>query len=263
MRIADGTRALITGPSRGIGRALASELARRGATLGLASRSAAELEVLARELPGEHHVLPCDVGDAAQVQGAVETLIDRAGGLDLVVANAGIAKYGPFHAQSLEDVEAMTRINWLGTLYTVHAALPHLLGRAEGHIVIISSAAGWRAFPWAAGYGASKAAQRAFGEGLWHELSGSGVELTTVFPGEVQSSLHDDQAMSPDWQELEDRAPVEGLVAAIIKGVEAGDRHVFWPRNTRLLAALHGLSPTAADALLRRVKGRSAAPRRS
>lgn len=264
MRIQPGTRALITGPSRGIGRALARALAARGAVLGLAARSAEELERLAADLPGEHHVLACDVGDRAQVEAAVSAFVERAGGLELVVANAGVAHYGPFHALDVEKAEQMTRVNWLGTLYTVDAALPHLLGRAEGHIVIVSSGAGWRAFPWAAVYGATKAAQRAFAEALRHELSGSGVSLTTVFPGEIASSLHEhDKATMPDWYRGgPDAAPAEDLAEAIVAGVERDARSVFFPPLVRLLAGAHGVSPRLSDAILRRLRGGSAAPRR-
>ena len=106
------------------------------------------------------------------------SFIAAAGGLDLVVANAGVATYGPFRDMDLATIERMTRVNWLGTVYTVHAALPHLLDRADGHILLVSSSAGHRSFPWAAVYGATKAAQRMFGEALRHELSGTGVSLT-------------------------------------------------------------------------------------
>jgi short-subunit dehydrogenase len=264
MRIEPGTRALITGPSRGIGRALAQALADRGAVLGLAARSEDELSALAEALPGSHHVFACDVGERAAVQAAVDGFIDAAGGLDLVIANAGVAHYGPFHAMDIEKAEQMTRVNWLGTLYTVDAALPHLLGRAHGHIVLVSSGAGWRAFPWAAVYGATKAAQRAFGEGLRHELSGSGVSLTTVFPGEIASNLHDhDKATMPDWYRGgPNAAPAEDLAAAVIAGIEADKRSVFFPPLVRLLAGVHGVSPRLADAMLRRMRGGTAAPRR-
>src|SRR5688500_16416159 len=100
MRIGEGQRAFLTGPSRGIGRAVARALAARGVTLGLAARSHEELKALAADLPGEHEVLPCDVGDREQVFEAIDHF--AAGGLDLVIANAGIAHYGPFHALDLE-----------------------------------------------------------------------------------------------------------------------------------------------------------------
>src|SRR3954468_14975418 len=98
MQVARGTRAFVTGASRGIGRALARALAARGATLGLAARSTDELAALAAELLGEHHVLECDVADAASTQTAIDGFAQRTGGLDLLGANAGITHYGPLRA---------------------------------------------------------------------------------------------------------------------------------------------------------------------
>src|SRR3954470_4145639 len=149
MRIDASTRAFVTGGSRGIGRALAEALAARGATVGIASRRADE--ALARALSPTAIALECDVGDRESVQRATDAFRERAGGLDLVVANAGIAHYGPFLRQDLTEIEAMTRVNWLGPVYTIHAALGHLIDRAQGHIVVVSSGAGLRSFPWAAG----------------------------------------------------------------------------------------------------------------
>ncbi|MDP9293997.1 MAG: SDR family NAD(P)-dependent oxidoreductase [Actinomycetota bacterium] len=263
MQIDATTRALLTGPSRGIGRALAEALAARGATLGLASRSAGELEALAARLPGSHHVLPCDVGDRTQVEQAVARFLEAAGDLDLVIANAGVAHYGPLAGMPVEEIEEMTRVNWLGTAYLVKAALPRLLERASGHIVIVSSGAGHRAFPWAAGYGATKAAQRGFAEALRHELAGTGVSVTTVFPGEIASSLHEGEETMPEWYRGgPDAAPAEGLARAIVAAVEADRRQVFHPPIIRVLAVFNGASPRLADAIVRRLRGDTAAPRR-
>ena len=263
MLIETTTRALVTGPSRGIGRALAEALAARGATLGLASRSGGELAALARELPGEHHVLACDVSDRAQVEEAVRGFVAAAGGLELVVANAGIAHYGPLRTMPVEEIEQMTRVNWLGTVYLVKAALPHLLERGRGHIVIVSSGAGHRAFPWAAGYGATKAAQRGFGEALRHELAGTGVSVTTVFPGEIASSLHAGEETMPQWYRGgPDAAPAAELASKVIEAVEADRRQLYFPPLVRALAVVNGVSPRLADALLRRLRGDTAAPRR-
>jgi short-subunit dehydrogenase len=261
MRIDATTRALITGASRGIGRAVAEAIASRGGAVGLLSRSESELGDLARELGPRAVALPADVGDRAQVAAAVATFIERAGGLDLVVANAGVAHYGPFLAQDVERVEAMTRINWLGTVYTVDAALGHLIDRASGHIVVVSSGAGLRSFPWAAAYGATKSAQRAFAEALRHELSGTGVSVTTVYPGEIATHLHDhEKATMPDWYHSEDAGGVDQLVAAILKGVEQDRRAVYYPPIIRLLG-LNGIAPRLTDAILRRLRGGTAAPR--
>jgi short-subunit dehydrogenase len=263
VEIAAGTRALVTGASRGIGRALSQALAERGATVGLAARSPDELQQLAATLPGRHHALECDVADFDSVQGAVDRLIGEAGGLELVVANAGIAHYGPFASVPLERIEAMTRVNWLGTVYTVRAALPHLLDRAHGHVVIVSSGAGLRSFPWAAGYGATKAAQRMFGEALRHELSGSGVGLTVVYPGEIATSLHDhEKASMPDWYRGgPDAASPRKLAEATLRAVERDARAVHYPPLVRVLGAVHGLSPKLSDRVLRLLRGGTAAPR--
>lgn len=265
MRVDASTRAVLTGASRGIGRALALALARRGASLGLLARSEAELTSLACELPGpgRHVVLAADVGDAGTVLAATERFVAAAGGLDLVIANAGIAHYGPFAELPPERAEAMTRVNWLGTLHTVQAALPHLLDRAHGHVVIVSSGAGLRSFPSAAVYGATKAAQRGFGEALRHELGGTGVGLTMVYPGEIVSSLHDHEtALMPAWYRGGPKAvSAEALAAKIIDAVEKDARALYHPPFIRALGAAHGVSPRLADRLLRVLRGPTAAPR--
>lgn len=263
MEIGSGTRVLVTGASRGIGRALAGAFAGRGATVGLAARSVSELEALAAELPGTHHALPCDVGDRDSVAGAVEAFVAEAGGLDVIVANAGIAHYEKFAEASLEHAEQMTRINWLGTLYTVHAALPHLLGQRAGQVVVVSSGAALRSFPSAAVYGATKAAQRMFAEALRHELAGTGVSLTTVYPGEIATSLHDhEKATMPPWYRGgPDAASADDMAAAVLRAIESDARAVHYPKPVRLLGALHGLSPRLSDRVLHRLRGASAAPR--
>jgi short-subunit dehydrogenase len=264
MQITAGTRAFITGASRGIGRSLAQALAARGAVLGLAARSTGALEELAGALPGNHHVLECDVASAESVKGAVDRFAAAAGGIDLLVANAGLTHYEPFREQPLERARAMSEVNWHGTLYTVHAGLPYLVEAGRGHIVIVSSGAGLRSFPGAAVYGATKAAQRMFAEALRHELAGTGVSVTTVYPGEIETSLHDhEKARMPAWYKGDaGRASPVTLATKILDAVEADRRAVHYPPVVRVLGFLHGVSPRASDAFLRRLRGESAAPRR-
>jgi short-subunit dehydrogenase len=264
MQVTAGTRALITGASRGIGRALATALAARGAILGLAARDAADLETLATELPGTHHALACDVADATSTEHAIAKFAHGAGGLDLLIANAGIAHYGAFADQPLEDKLRMSQVNWHGTLHTIHFGLPHMLQAGRGHIVIVSSGAGLRAFPQAAVYGATKAAQRAFGEALRHELAGTGVSLTVIYPGEIATGLHDhEKERLPPWYRGGARAaPADALARRVIEAIEDDERALHYPPLVRALGIAHGLSPTAGDALLRRLRGESAAPRR-
>jgi short-subunit dehydrogenase len=260
MDLGPGTRVLVTGASRGIGEAIARAFAARGCTLGLVARSRDGVERLASSLPGDgHRALAGDVADAASIARAV----DEFGDVDVLVANAGVTHYMPFAELPLERAEQMDRVNWLGTLYTVKAALPGMLERRRGHVVVISSGGGVRGFPHAAVYNGTKAAQRGFAEALRHELHGSGVSVTTVYPGEIETSLHDHELeRMPDWYRLDRRAPAGPLGEKVAEAVERDRREVFYPPIVRLLRIVNGVAPRAADVMLRRIMGESAAPRR-
>lgn len=262
MRIEPGTRAIVTGASRGIGRATALALAARGARVGLLARNAEELGSLAAEIGPDAIVLPADVTDREALEAAFASFTAEAGGLELAVANAGLAHYGPFADQPIENAEAMVSLNVLGAIYTAHAALERMLARARGHIVVVSSAAALRAFPSAAVYGATKAAERGFAEALRHELSGTGVGVSTVFPGEIETSLHDHQAgQMPDWRRGDDEIPPARVAEAIVDAVENDRREAFVPSAVRLLA-LNDVAPRLVDRVLARLRGPTAAPRR-
>ena len=261
MKIHDGTRAIVTGASKGIGRATARALAGRGAKLGLIARGEEGLEQLASELGDGATVLPADVADRGSVTAAVEKFAEQEGGLDIAVANAGIARYAPFTEQDPEDVERMVLTNVLGTMNTVRAALEPMLDSASGHIVVLSSGAGLRAFPWAAVYGATKAADKGFAEALRHELSGTGVSLTTVFPGEVATSLHVEATQLPDWRNSKDAIPPELVASATIEAIEGDKRELHIPGAVKLLT-INDVAPGLLDRMLAMVRGGGAAPRR-
>jgi short-subunit dehydrogenase len=265
VRIQRGTRAVVTGASRGIGRALSTELAGRGARLGLVARGKEGLEDLAVELPaspdGPHATAAADVSKWGQTSRAIDRLAKRLGGIDLLVANAGVLHYGPFIEQEIEEAEAMVRVNVFGTLYTLKAALPHMLAGRAGHIVVMSSAAGLRSFPWGAVYGGTKAFDRGLAEALRHELAATGISVTTVYPGEYGTTILDHQRdRLPAWRTNEEERPVSELVDAIVEGIEDDHRAVYAPPAVRVLG-LSGIAPRLTDQILTRVRGRSAAPR--
>lgn len=242
MDLDPGTRVVVTGASRGIGAAIADALTARGCEVGRLSRS------------GE---IRADVADPESIARALGDF----GDIDVLVCNAGIAHYLPFAEMPLDTVEELTGVNWLGTVYSVKAALAGMLARRRGHIVIVSSGAGLRSFPGAAVYGATKAAQRGFGEALGHELKGTGVGLTMVYPGQIRSALHDhEKERMPAWYRLERSVDPAPLAEAVAHAVATGAREVFYPRKVRLLRVFHGLHPALADAMLRRLMGSSAAP---
>jgi NADP-dependent 3-hydroxy acid dehydrogenase YdfG len=259
MQIGPGSRVLVTGASRGIGEAIARAFAARGATLGLVARGRGPLDALAEALPGTGHAaLEADVADADSIARAVSEF----GDLDVVVANAGLTHYRPFAEQPLDEARRMTDVNWLGTLHTVRAALPGMIERGRGHVVIVSSGGGVRGFPNAAVYNGTKAAQRGFAEALRHELHGTGVSVTTVYPGEIETSLHDHELdRMPDWYRMDRRAPAGPLGEQIADAVEQDQRELFYPPLVRMLRVVNGISPRLGDLMLRRILGRSVAPR--
>ena len=250
---------LVTGASRGIGEAIARAFAKRGATLGLLARKREPLDDLAAQLEGEGHVpLVADVTDPDSVAEAVNEF----GHVDVVVANAGITHYRPFAQLPLDEARHMNDVNWLGTIYTVWTALPGMIERGRGHIVVVSSGGGVRGFPSAAGYNGTKAAQRGFAEALRHELAGTGVSVTTVYPGEIATSLHDHELdHMPDWYRMDRRAPAGPLGEQVVEAVENDQRELFYPPLVRMLRIANGISPRLGDLVLRRILGRSAAPR--
>lgn len=250
---------LVTGASRGIGAAVARAFAARGCTLGLVARGRAPLERLGAELPGQGHVaLEADVADFEEVARAVEEF----GDVDVLVVNAGLTHYRPFAELPLEEAREMNDVNWLGTLHTVKAALPGMIERRRGHVVVVSSGGGVRGFPHAAVYNGTKAAQRGFAEALRHELHGTGVSVTTVYPGEVETGIHDhERDRMPAWYRMDKRSPAGPLGEQIVAAVEADRRELFYPPSVRALRVVNGISPRLGDLMLRRLLGRSVAPR--
>jgi short-subunit dehydrogenase len=259
VEIGPGTRVLVTGASRGIGNAIARAFAARGCTLGLVARRSGPLEKLAAELPGNSHsALAGDVSDPDSISAAVEQF----GDVDVLVANAGITHYRPFAQLPLDEARQMNDVNWLGTIHTVWAALPGMLERKRGHIVVVSSGGGVRGFPSAAVYNGTKAAQRGFAEALRHELNKTGVSVTTVYPGEIETSLHDHELdHMPDWYRMDRRAPAGPLGEKVVEAVENDQRELFYPPLVRMLRVVNGISPRLGDLVLRRILGSSVAPR--
>src|SRR3954454_22941660 len=260
MRVGEGTRVLVTGASRGIGRSVAEAFAYRGATLGLVARSEPDLQALLEQLPSaDHKILIADVADRSQMATAVEAF----GDIDVLVANAGVARYLDFAELPLDEAERMTTVNWLGTLYTVQPALARMVERGVGTIVIVSSGAGVRAFPPASVYGATKAAQLTWARALRHELAGTGVNVVIVMPGEVETHLHDHQRDDlPAWRQDKYALPSRPLGEKIVKAVERDEHDVYYPGSIKALRVFQGLSPKLADRILRNMRGKAAAPRK-
>jgi meso-butanediol dehydrogenase / (S,S)-butanediol dehydrogenase / diacetyl reductase len=178
----DRKTAVITGASSGIGSAVARMLHERGVNLGLVSRRGSDLG-----LDGAMSGV-CDVRDAAGLKAFFDEVAGRFGGIDILVANAGVGAYGPFLELSPEHLDEMIDVNLKGTLYAVRGALPHMLGR-DGDIVTLASEAGRRGLPYEAVYCASKFGQVGFTRALDHELRELGIRCTNVCPGGVATEF--------------------------------------------------------------------------
>ncbi len=194
----DGTVALITGASSGIGEATARALAVQGAAVALAARRKDRLEQLAEAIRGnggQALVIETDVTDKAQAQAAVERTVAELGRLDTVVNNAGVMLLGPVEGAPLEEWDRMVQLNVLGLLYIAHAALPHLLKAAENSprrvadLVNISSVAGRVARAGVAVYDVTKFGVVAFSEALRQEVTKRHVRVSVVEPGAVATEL--------------------------------------------------------------------------
>jgi short-subunit dehydrogenase len=187
-----GRVAFITGASSGIGAALARELGRQGADLALAARRLDRLEALAAELAAAGRralVLPCDVTKDGDLERAVARTTAELGRIDVLVANAGFGVVGRLDGLTLEDYRRQLETNVFGVLRTIYAGLAELR-RARGHLVIVGSVSGHVATPGSSAYAMSKFAVRALAEALAFELAPSGVSVTLVSPGFVDTEIH-------------------------------------------------------------------------
>jgi 3-oxoacyl-[acyl-carrier protein] reductase len=189
----EGKTAVITGASRGIGAALARLLHARGVNLGLASRSGDDLGLDGTVAE------TCDVRDLAALEHLCNSTADAFGGIDIVVANAGVGAYGAFLDLSREHLDEMIDVNLKGTLYAIRAALPHMAGR-PGDVITLASEAGRRGLPNEAVYCASKFGQVGFTRALDHELREQGIRCTNICPGGVATdfALEAGRGRSPD-----------------------------------------------------------------
>ena len=190
-----GTVALVTGASSGIGEAAALKLAELGASVALVARRRDRIESLAERIGDGALAIEADVASAEQAQAAVERTVSELGRLDTLVNNAGVMLLGPVEGAPVEEWERMIGVNVTGFLYCAHAALPHLLKAAQdsprqvADMVNISSVAGRRATLGSGVYNMTKHGVGAFSESLRQEVAGRHVRISLVEPGAVATEL--------------------------------------------------------------------------
>lgn len=190
-----GRVAIVTGASSGIGEAVAEALAGAGARVALAARRTDRLESVAERIRaggGDAMVHAADVTDRAGMEALAKAVLERWGGIHILVNNAGIMPLSPLADLRMDDWERMVDVNVKGVLFGIGAVLPAMLAAGDGHVVNVGSVAGRRPFPGGAVYSATKFAVRALSWGMQLELSAArGIRVTDVQPGVVETELTD------------------------------------------------------------------------
>ncbi|WP_099249339.1 SDR family oxidoreductase [Mycobacterium sp. shizuoka-1] len=238
MNSVNGKVVFITGGARGVGADVARRLRGRGATLVLTDIDAAPLAELAAEL-GDDHVLTAvaDVRDLAAMQAVAAQAVERFGGIDVVVANAGIATYGSVLQVDPEAVKRLLDINVLGAFHTVRATLPSIIAR-RGYVLIVSSFAAYASSPGLAPYHAAKAAVEQFANALRLEVAYHGVDVGSAHMSWIDTPMvRDAKSDLASFAELLSRVPtplgnttsVDKCGAAFVKGIEGRKRRINVP----------------------------------
>lgn len=249
----DGKVVLVTGAARGIGARTARLAAARGARLALAGLEPELLETLAAELGPGHAAYECDVTDQDALDRVVSRVVDDLGGIDVVVANAGIANNGTVAVNPVEAHVRTVEVNLIGVIRTVCATLPHVTAR-RGHYLLVSSLAAFTVLPSMAAYCASKAGVEQFGNALRLEVAHKGVTVGTAHPGWIDTDLvRDQRAESSTFREvlkslpwpLDVISPVDACAEAFVDGIVRRRRRVYVPRSLAFAQLLRSvvLSP--------------------
>ena len=179
----------ITGGARGIGRAVAAHLARSGAHVAIGDRDLEQARASAAQLPGSVEAFDCDVTDTSSFSAFLDSARERFGPIDVLVNNAGLMWVGPFDQEPEAAARRQIEVNLHGTIRGVKLAAPAMRGRGRGHIITIASAAARLPPAGEATYAATKHGVLGYLSGVRSELRGSGVELSVVLPGVVQTEL--------------------------------------------------------------------------
>jgi short-subunit dehydrogenase len=221
---------ILTGAANGIGRATALALASRGYRLGLIDRDGEGLEDVRERIGASAAASEADVADADAVKSAVAVVESAVGPAHVLVACAGVGGMTQVPHLDTPGLRAMLEVNVLGVAHAIDAVLPGMISRGRGHLVGISSVAGFRGLPWMASYSASKAALWAYLEGLRPALKRRGIKITTVFPGFVRTAMTADTPFARPVPMLEP----EAAARYIVKAIEKKPRDYVFPFATAL-----------------------------
>ena len=245
-------RAFITGAASGLGRAIATELAGAGWRLGLLDVSAERLAEAGQALAGAGvtaYAYAGDVADERFVHASVNDFVRRAGGLDVMVNNAGVAAAGPVETTTPADWRWITDINLFGVVWGCQAAVPHLRAAGSGLVLNVASSAGFASAPQMSSYNCTKAAVISLTETLAAELAGSGVQASVAMPGFFSTHLLSTMRAPSEQRAMAERImqssgeDATSAARAILASVASGRLHIVWPAKYRLAWRLKRMFP--------------------
>jgi NAD(P)-dependent dehydrogenase (short-subunit alcohol dehydrogenase family) len=196
--------AVVTGSTKGIGRATARALIERGAQVIVSGRTATEVEAVAVELtatgPGNAHGIVCDVRDPEACASLIQGAVDRFGALDVLVNNAGVGRFAPIPEITPEDWDLQLRTNLDGVFHCSRNAIPHLIARGGGWIINMGSLAGKNPFAGGAAYNATKFGLLGMSEAMMLDLRHHGIRVTCIMPGSVNTYFGGEPDPAMDWK---------------------------------------------------------------
>jgi NAD(P)-dependent dehydrogenase (short-subunit alcohol dehydrogenase family) len=246
----------ITGPARGIGAETARQLAGKGAKLALVGLEPEHLEPLAAELPTETLWHEADVRDLAELEKAAARTLERFGGIDVAIANAGIAPVGTVETMDPEEFEALIQVNLLGVWRTLRVTVPHVRAR-RGYLLSIASLAAVVHLPLMSAYAAAKAGVSAMANVLRMELEGTGTGVGVAYFGFIDTDMTRGAYADPVVQEvrrgrggrlLPPPLPVRVAGEAIVDGIERRARSIVVPRSAKAALAAPNAAQRIAEA---------------
>lgn len=255
-----GKRAILTGASSGIGRALAVELARNGVQLILGARSAEPLQELARNLttPDQKAIaVPADATAPADRERLIRAALDQLGGIDLLINNAGIASWGHFATSDEAVMRTVMEVNFFAPIELMRLAIPHLTNGSEPLIVNISSMCGRRAMPAWPEYSASKFALSGVTEALRGEMARFDIDTLLVVPGMAKTDLREHMPRNEGKAKIdfEKGLPPEVVAGKIVRGMIRGKRELVIGSDAKWMLRMHRWFPRLLDRIIcRRVK---------
>jgi short-subunit dehydrogenase len=244
-----GKIVVVTGASSGIGAIMVQELSKRGAVPVLMARSVDKLDTVASGLTSEHSVYPLDVTSNEQVLQIIEQVIRRYGRIDILINNAGYGVFNKLVDASVDEMADMMDVNYMGTVRCTKAVLPVMLEAGNGHIINIASMAGKIGSAKSSGYSATKHAVLGFTNSLRQELMGTGVKLTAINPGPIDTPFFDradptgHYVNNIKWFMLKP----EQVVGKVMRSIERGTPEVNMPFVAGFGVKLFQLFPRIFD----------------